>query len=122
MSIFDRFANKEMSGNPLNPNRNAGREDSGPETFHQGRRRDLLAELAQESAAEQAKQASKTEPLPTSREALPEDWIDAERQRVRRNVEFDLTHDRFSWYLDRLVEAYQRENAELMRPGSPRHD
>lgn len=82
-----------------------------------------LKRWAEKSAAEAAKQCRDGELLPDSKDDIPAEWEIAERDFLETRLgEQRIPFKLFDRYLEFLVDAYQKENEELLRPGDPRHD
>jgi hypothetical protein len=81
-----------------------------------------LKDLAAESAAEHAKQCSDGETLPESRDEIPVGWEEAERDFLAQKFNQRIPYKLLDRYMDFLVAEFEKENEEITRPGSPRHD
>ena len=81
-----------------------------------------LKALAKKSAANHAQGRERHETLPESREEIPAGWEEAERDFLEAEFEQRIPYKLLDRYMDFLVAEFEKENEEIMRPGSPRHD
>ena len=81
-----------------------------------------LKDLAAESAANHAEGRERHETLPESREEIPVGWEEAERDFLAQKFNQRIPYKLLDRYMDFLVGEFKKENEEITRPGSPRHD
>jgi len=75
-----------------------------------------LKDAAAESAAEQAKMAEGPT-LPETLAEIPDDWLDAERERAENAAGHPIRTAEFVLYVSYLTDAYKEENNRMLREG-----
>jgi len=75
-----------------------------------------MKRIAAESAVEQAKTAEGPT-LPQSLAEIPEDWLEAERERLEYELGHTVPTTAFMLYVTYLTDAYRKENGRMLRHG-----